>query len=357
MSTITSDLSYLSGAAPGGLLSVPLGIVVGRVDIPISGPNFQYRLQAQIISEELVGGDKFIARFTVDENVDFILTLIGKQIDQGARFEWREFSLNHHISDHRPRAHFVASTLMATFALAGGFHLRIPELKIDQTLNIAVPLPEISKLLQSRQMAYRFMVIEQATGTEFLLPISVPPADKSALAFIYHAIVDRSFVWHSGKLVSSIPARKESLALPFLNQPSCVSNEEDSFSRTLLDQSISLGPATITIGDAVVEHLDAVRRELESDDGHQVRVEIHSLSGREKYDFLEAPRLPKLPWDSKIKGLIDLESGLDSALFMSYNALAAASLNGLSEEEKAEITARPEIGEAFLIDNASMESV
>jgi hypothetical protein len=214
--------------------------VIGRVEIPIAGPNFQYKLEAQIISEELVEDDKFITRFTVDNNVDFILTLIGKQIDQGARFEWREFSLNHHISDHRPRAHFVASTLMATFALAGGFQLHIPELGIDQRLNVVVPLPEISRLLQSRQMAYRFMVIEKATNTEFLLPISVPPAEKSALAFIYHAIVDRSFVWHSGKLMSSIPARKESLAeLPFLNQPSCVSDEEDSLSRTLLDRLIN----------------------------------------------------------------------------------------------------------------------
>jgi hypothetical protein len=41
---------------------------------------------------------------------------------------------------------------------------------------------------------------------------------------------------------------------------------------------------------------------------------------------------------------------------MNYNALATASLDGLSEQEKAEITARPEIGGAFLVDNASMES-
>ena len=55
--------------------------------------------------------------------------------------------------------------------------------------------------------------------------------------------------------------------------------------------------------------------------------------------------------------LIDMEGQLDAALVERYNALAAASLAGLSENEKAEITARPEVGEAFLIDDTSPERV
>jgi len=53
--------------------------------------------------------------------------------------------------------------------------------------------------------------------------------------------------------------------------------------------------------------------------------------------------------------LINMDGRLDAALVKRYNDLAAASLADLNEDEKAEITARPEIGEAFLIDSTPTE--
>jgi len=360
MSAISSEIPTSSEAINGGLLSDPFvfkanfyppGMTLSsRVVIPISGPNFQYGLEAELVSAELIGADKFVAKFTVDESVDFILTLLGRPLDQGKSFEAGQFSLNYHISQPRPRAHFVASTLMAIFALAGGFQLKIPELEIDQKLNIVVPLLEISRLLKSRQMALRLMVIEKATGVEFLLPPGVPLADKASLEFVYHAIVDRSFVWHRGKVQATLSARSERLAEIPSTQPFLFPYVSDPFYATILGNSISLGRATITIEDAVIKNLDAVRRELETNDGHDVKFEIESLSGQERYEFPEAPHIPVTSWDSKIRDLIDLDPQLDSALFGIYNDLAAATLEGLSDEQKAAVTARPELDEeAFSI--------
>jgi hypothetical protein len=63
--------------------------------------------------------------------------------------------------------------------------------------------------------------------------------------------------------------------------------------------------------------------------------------------------LPANIWNDDFQMLVDMESQLDAALVERYNDLAAASLSGLNEDEKAQITMRPTVGEAFLIDDTS----
>lgn len=92
-------------------------------------------------------------------------------------------------------------------------------------------------------------------------------------------------------------------------------------------------------------------------DGHEVKVVVRSLSGQGRYDFPDAPRLPDAAWDQRIQTLISLESLLDAKLVACYHALAAATLSNLTEEEKAEVTIRPELGEAFLIEDSTGENV
>jgi hypothetical protein len=82
---------------------------------------------------------------------------------------------------------------------------------------------------------------------------------------------------------------------------------------------------------------------LKTNDGHDVLVEIISPTGIIHFDFPKAPRLPLNAWDSNTQVLIDLESHLDSRLAELYNDLAAATLAGLTAEEIAEVTARPEL--------------
>ena len=93
------------------------------------------------------------------------------------------------------------------------------------------------------------------------------------------------------------------------------------------------------------------------DDGHTVAVKVRSNIVLTHYNFPDGPRFPDKAWDADLQMLIDMEGQLDAALMERYNALAAATLAGLNEDEKAEITARPEIGEAFLIDDERMEKI
>jgi len=333
-------------------LSIPSGPTVSKpIVIPIAGPNFRYRLEARIVFEELLDDNKFIARLIVDRNVDFILTLLGKQVEGGRRFEFGQFALNYRVNEPRPRAHFVASTLMTMLALSGGFQLKIPELQIDQTLNMELPLLEISGLLRTRQTAFRLMVIENATGVEFLMPESVSLADWGTLAFVYHAIVDRSFIWPYGKHDTSIPAKKESLTqFPLENQPFGFPQTITPLSEKVFGHVIDLGRVKVTTDDAVIRNPDAVSQEFQRNDGHLVTFGVESLSGRARYDCPEAPRWSAVDSEPKIKELIDLEPQLDAALFAGYNELAAATLAGLSDEERAKITSRPETGKAFVIE-------
>ncbi len=126
----------------------------------------------------------------------------------------------------------------------------------------------------------------------------------------------------------------------------------DPLSKTLFGVKIALGDEILTIEDKIIEDFDKVQKELACNDGHQVAVVIRSLSGQGRYEFLNPPRLPDRPWEPMIEMLADLESHLDARLVERYHALAAATLSGLTEEEKAAVTARPELDEsAFLIDN------
>lgn len=83
-------------------------------------------------------------------------------------------------------------------------------------------------------------------------------------------------------------------------------------------------------------------------DGHEVEGQVRSLTGTALMETLEAPRLPADAWDPSEQALIALEPILSARLADQYNSLAASTLEGLSEEEKAELTARPEFDEEGL---------
>jgi hypothetical protein len=189
------------------------------------------------------------------------------------------------------------------------------------------------------------LVIERATGKRFPFP-NLSRSEVETIAYIYHAIVDRTFGWPIGTITVAVPATQERLAaLPPGGCPPHQLLGPKLVTKTLLSHSIVLGNEIIAIDDMIVEHPDEVRRELARDDGHLVEVNVRSLSGRARIDLPDAPCLPDKPRDSDIEALIDLESQLDARLADRYHALAAATLADLTEEEIREITSRDKIVE------------
>ncbi|HWT00658.1 MAG TPA: hypothetical protein VN256_10455 [Pyrinomonadaceae bacterium] len=357
MNTVTLDQpvtgSIIQGSVP---ISLPLPKPDSNLSLLINAPGILYRLEAPIVDRPVIEDGKISARFIVDDDVYLHLNLIGQSIEQENKFKSGQFSLVYIIEEQRPRAHFVANTLLAAIGLVGRFELKISEPAVNTDLNFEASPLEISRMLKRRQTAYRLMVIEKVTGKQFLLPSAFSEREIERIAFVYHAIVDRSFIWPGGSLNISATATQENAFLfaQAAQSPSWPIPEQP-FSEIILGQPINLGRAVVTIEDAVVRNADEVRKQLEAGDGREVTTEVHSLSGRDRYEFTEMPYSAQVSWEPKIQALIDLEPHLDAAITERYHGLAAATLEGLTEKEKEEITTRPELGEAFLIDDSDGE--
>jgi hypothetical protein len=200
------------------------------------------------------------------------------------------------------------------------------------------------------------MVIERATSRCFNVPSFIEGEDMQAISLLYHAITERTFGWPFDGVLTVFYDASKDLAIRFEEV-----NKSPDFSypcshhESLFGTEISLGLGAITIISKYIEDFDRILEEFRKDDGHIVAVKVRSQIGLAHYNFPDAPRLPDKTWSEDLQMLINMESRLDETLVEGYNALAAASLAGLNEHEKAEITARPTIGEAFLIDNGSRE--
>lgn len=349
MSTATINQPMTGPVIQGSVpISLPLPRPDSNLSLLINAPGVHYELEAPVVDSPVIEDNKITARFSLDENVYLDLNLIGQSIEQDNKFKVGQFSLFYHIEVQRPRAHFVADTIMAVMGLAGRLDLKISGPIVSTILTVEPSLLEISKMLHRRQTAYRLMVIEEATGKQFLLPSAISEGEIKRIAFVYHAIVDRSFMWAGGTLNMLIPATQESASnFAQLVQPFNGPLPEQPLSETVLDQSIYIGQAVVTMEDAVVKNLDEVREQLGAGDGRQITLEIHSR--QDKYEFTEIPYPSSVSWEPKIQALINLESYLDAAITERYHALAAATLDGLTEEEKKEVTTFHNLDESFVV--------
>lgn len=349
------EISTAAEVIAGGL-TVPVPQIANFVLIHVAIPDFQIHLDMpleDVISNISAGA--LLLRATVDEDVTAILTVAGRLIED--RFQVEEVYFNTEAPLESARASFVASTLHAVFSLSKRVYVHVPELEINLDLEFSRPLLDISHMLRRRQLEYRIMLIERATGYKFMLPSDLTPDQVRDVTLIYHAIVHRTFMWPMNTGVTIyFPATDEWLnRLTEHDRYASFTRGPDPKSIMLFGQKISLGDEILTVEDKVIEDFDKVKEELARNDGHSVPVVIRSLSGQGRYEFLNPPRLPDAPWEPMIQMLIDLESHLDARLVERYHALAAATLSGLTEEEKAEVTARPEFGEAFLISDLEEE--
>ncbi|MFN7947138.1 MAG: hypothetical protein U0Z53_17430 [Blastocatellia bacterium] len=345
---IISHRSSATARVIAGSFAFPLlPSAAEEISLQIQVPDFGLGLTASLREKPDFDSRRLLVQVLIDDDVIAVMTMTGRLTENGSKFRPEEIDWQVRLEEENPRAEFVASTLQAVFGLTDGLRLRIPEYQIDYRLNFEMPLSSVIWMLQRRQAAYRLMVIERATEREFLLPPHFSGDDAETISFLYHAIVERHCIWPlNGTVTIFIPALQENLEwLSLHHQPARYQLPPTLASRTLLGQEIPLGRETVIIEDGIVEDLDRIIQEMSSNDGHRVEVKLRSLSGQIRYELPESPRLPVAAWDKKIQMLIDLEDKLVDSLANRYHALAASTLANLTDEEKAEITARPELDE------------
>jgi hypothetical protein len=325
--------------------------------LEISVPNLggYFRLELIDLDDSEIGNGRVVVRAAVDSNATMVVTLMGESDSDG--FHTKSFSFGFESAEKTAESDFRLATLRAALSLANQTRLVSSGLGLDHWFRLNESLRDISEMLKLRQTMHRLMVIEGATRRRFKVPSFVVGEDMEAIGFLYHAITERSFEWpFEGVLTVFYAASKdlatrleESAASPDFGYP-C------SQHKSLFGIEIPLGEGIITIVEKQIEGFEQTLIELRKDDSHTVAVRVRSRIGVAHYSMPNAPRLPTNVWKNDLQMLIDMEGQLDAALMQRYNALAAATLAGLSDDEKAAITARPEIGEAFLIDDASPEN-
>lgn len=354
---LVADSPSIAALVAAGALPVPFPVLVPETELYIDFPDFACRLAAPITDFEFEReAARVTVRASVNKDVIVTLTLLGTL---GQDFRISEVWIDISSLDETPRAEFSASTLFALCGLSSDVHLRIPAIELDLTQGFDLSLKRISQRLHMRQTAYRLMVIESATGLELCLPENHSGEDVKTIAYLYRAIVHRSFVWPIGPVTVYVPASQERLAgFPEDDVPTPQQLGPTPVIKTLFGHAIDFGAEELFIDDAVFENLAVVRKELARNDGHLVEVTIRSVSGIGGVVLQNAPRLRESAWDPSIQALINLEPYLDASLADRYNALAASTLADLTEEEKREVTARPELDEAaFMLNDSDGESL
>jgi hypothetical protein len=348
---------FLIPVLPGALNIAPFESVT-EASLEIMIPEMNYCLSVPLMEIAPVSdAPKLIAQTVIDGNVQITLAFSGKLIENGEVLQVEQTSVQVKPLEETARAEFVASTLNALHPLAQKVRLAIPEIGLDLRLHFDLPLLDISHLLQVRQTAYRLMVIEAATGNEFSLPSHFSSNDMTAIIFAFLAITERSFDWQFDTYMLSFRANNDGLnQLMSIHQSATFTINQEEV--PVLDKSVLLGDARVTVADAIIEKFDQVKQALEKLDDTLVQVVIRSATGRATFELTNAPRLPDAPWPTTIQTLVDLEKPLDTCLVSRYHALAAATLEGLTEEEKVAVTARPELDEeAFAIEDWNKENL
>jgi hypothetical protein len=355
---INTEISSVAGSVLAGILPLPLTQPQLQGIVHFTFPDFRFHLTGPLLDfQSAVTEGSVKAKVALGKNVFAEIELKGYLEKDGTYFHTEEVFLQMRTTREIVQAEFVASTLIAMLGLADEVDLQIPDIKLNMKLSFEQSLLAISRKLQWRQLAYRLMVIEQAIGLEFNLPMHVSGNEMESIAFIYHAIVARSFDWPDETFGLRLPANQVGLdILSSLTQPiSLTFFSPQPISKFLFGKEILLGQEQVTIQSRRIINLNEVSQELSSGDDHLVEVIMQPLDGQLHHELPDAPRLPAELWNANIQSLIDLESELDARLANGYHALAAATLEGLSEEEKAAVTARFNFEDEFVGNDAGEE--
>jgi len=323
-----------------GVIVAPPKNLFLEISVPDLGGYF--RLELKDLDDSEIEEGRLVLKARVDNNTQINVALLGESATDG--FQTNSVTFSFENSERTAESDFRKATLRAALSLATQARLASPGLSLDLWFRPNEPLREISEMLKLRQTMYRLMVIERATGRRFKIPSFISGEDMEAISFLYHAIIERAFGWPlDGVLTVSYTASKD--LVPLLEE----ANQSRNFvhpctqSKSLFGIEIPLGLGAITIIDKHIEDFDQVLEELRKDDSHTVLANVRSQIGLAHYNMREAPSLPTKVWNEDLQMLIDMEDRLDAALVERYNALAAATLEGLTDEQKEAITTRPEL--------------
>jgi len=337
------------------LLPVSLRAIRPDVALEIAFPEFGAAFGGAVtVDTSDVDSGRVIATARITSSLDLVMSLVGECEDPTGQCTEATVEVRHHDSERRRALDvFVTYTLFALLGLSRKVDLRlhVPGIEPIISLRFETPLLAISKYLQSRQIAYKVMVIERAAHQQFTFPTTRSAVEVATISFIYEAIAKRSFLWpdnYDGRMIP-LPATPEGLnELRALKQTRDLTFGPLPLTKTLFGETLFLGVGTATVLDAAIEVDDEAKGAMERGDGRDVQVRVRSMSGRMRYHLPDAPRISDEQWDRNTKALIDIEAQLDAALVERYNTLAAATLAGLTEDEKARVTARVDFGAAFL---------
>lgn len=300
-------------------------------------PTFNNSFSFNLLSIKQSSHNRIKITANIEKLVSLFLDLEGHIIN-GKNFKISNLSFGIELQKQTPQAEFIASLLRAALVLENNLKLTIPVIEVDTTLKINLPINEVSQMLKRGQMAYKLMVIEKATNTKFQLPSFISANDLRNIDIVYNAITQHSFAWPIQTIEITLPANNQVFKLLPHESPQDFVLSDNLAENTILGNNIVLGQESLTIKDAITLNSKEIQAEMTSNDNHLMQVTIASLSGQGIYTYTNPPKLSNKSWNANISKLINLEKYLDKALADQYNQIACATLEGLSEQQKDEVT-------------------
>jgi hypothetical protein len=190
------------------------------------------------------------------------------------------------------------------------------------------------------------MVISAATGISLDFPPKLAAKDSQNATLIYRAIVDRKFDFPMLKYpLSVIATPAEFQQWKSVRPPASITVWEKELSLELLGKTLAIGTVKVVFRKAAISSFDEFLERLSAADFREVQTVISALDGRVWLECNDAPHLPPNSWTPEEDALVAIGPALCHLLADRYNSLAASTLEGLTDEEKAEITARPEFSD------------
>ncbi len=322
-----------------------------QISVPEWDFHYSARSSARILKPSLPDS-QIDLHLALDKSVVLVLSLVRETAQRGNAFTIKDVKIEIKRKGESPRANFFAETFLAIFPLASLLKLKLPEIGLDLSINFDWELSSVSQALQWRQSAYQLMVIEAATGVRLSMPRNITGAEQERIALTYHAITQGAFAWPYTHVIVSPPQDWPATLIEqvagFIKNNTFVLGPDPEYME-IFGVRFYLGQKILTVKNSFIENYSAVQEAMEHRNTQPVPIIVRSATGEAQYEFLGTPQLPAAPWDRKTQQLVDLDRKLGEALADRYIALATATLDGLSDEEKIAVTVRPELDvEAFM---------